>query len=251
MYKEHPNLEKPKNEKARIWRYMDFTKFVSLLDKSALFFVRADKLPDPFEGSFPKTNVKLRPTIYKGIMPPKEIKDLSEFYKQYVKLTFISCWHLNNYQSAAMWEKYFKTNNGIAIRSTFGRLKDSFKDYKEHDIYIGEVKYISYTKDLIPEGPLFPYFHKRRSFEHEKELRAVIQSFSYKKTGEINWSKSPFNNRKPYISVDLDLLIDRIYLAPTCPEWQLELVGSVVSKYELNKQVIRSRLYDRDDRIVY
>ena len=36
-----------------LWRYMDFTKFVSLLEKSALFFPRADKLGDPFEGYWP------------------------------------------------------------------------------------------------------------------------------------------------------------------------------------------------------
>ena len=35
-----------------IWRYMDFAQLVSLLDKEALFFCRADKLGDPFEGAW-------------------------------------------------------------------------------------------------------------------------------------------------------------------------------------------------------
>ena len=43
MYQEHPSFNPP-SDNATLWRYMDFTKFVSLLDKSALFFVRADKL---------------------------------------------------------------------------------------------------------------------------------------------------------------------------------------------------------------
>ena len=43
MYKESRDC-KPPPDNAVLWRYMDFTKFVSLLDKQALFFARADKL---------------------------------------------------------------------------------------------------------------------------------------------------------------------------------------------------------------
>ena len=43
MFKEHKAYRTPKDENAKIWRYMDFTKFVSMLDKSALFFTRVDK----------------------------------------------------------------------------------------------------------------------------------------------------------------------------------------------------------------
>jgi hypothetical protein len=40
----------PDNE-TRIWRYMDFTKYVAVLLKSGLFFCRCDLLNDRFEGS--------------------------------------------------------------------------------------------------------------------------------------------------------------------------------------------------------
>lgn len=36
---------------------MDFTKFVTLLSDSALFFSRADKRGDRFEGSYPRRNL--------------------------------------------------------------------------------------------------------------------------------------------------------------------------------------------------
>ena len=49
MYKEHRACNPPSSD-AILWRYMDFTKYVSLLEKRALFFARADKLEDPFEG---------------------------------------------------------------------------------------------------------------------------------------------------------------------------------------------------------
>lgn len=34
-----------------LWRYQDFPKFVSLLDSGELFFTRADKFEDVFEGA--------------------------------------------------------------------------------------------------------------------------------------------------------------------------------------------------------
>ena len=248
MYVDNPNLEKPEDENATIYRYMDFIKLLSLLDKKALFFTRVDKFNDPFEGSFSKANVELRPKYFKGIMPPNEIKTLSQFYKTFVKLTVVNCWHLSDYRMATMWQTYLRSNNGVAIRSTFGKLRNSL-EYTEYKVYIGKVKYISYKSDLIPEGPLFPYFHKRRQFEDEKELRAVIQDFARKKNGEINWSKSPFNIGL-YVPVCLDTLIDRVYLAPRCHQWQVELVESVMRKYGVNKEVVKSSLYDTG-KIVY
>ena len=113
---------------------MDFSKFVSLLDKSALFFSRADKLGDPFEGSFSKANASIRNGLYKDLKA-KGISEasLSELYKQVQKFTAISCWHINRCESAAMWQLYLKSNEGIAIRSNFERLRKSLKKY-ESDI---------------------------------------------------------------------------------------------------------------------
>ena len=38
----------------KLWRYIDFNKFKLLLETKSLFFCRADKFSDPFEGSVPK-----------------------------------------------------------------------------------------------------------------------------------------------------------------------------------------------------
>jgi hypothetical protein len=46
---EHPVFLPPDDPGAQIWRYMDFTKFVSMLDNGGVFFCRADKLGDKFE----------------------------------------------------------------------------------------------------------------------------------------------------------------------------------------------------------
>ncbi len=237
MYKEHPNLKKPKNLNAQLWRYMDFTKFVSLLDKQALFFSRADKLGDPFEGSHPKANIPLRAEIYEDEIP---LQDISEIYKLLREFTAVNCWHLNTYESAAMWKLYLNSNEGIAIQSTFKRLRDSFRD-KKHDVFIGRVQYIDYEKDRILDDPLSSFVYKRESFKHEQEIRAVVQKLPTK--GLSPRSKRPFDSGV-YISVDLDLLISRIYLAPTSPKWLFELVKSVLAKYNLGREVHQSSLDD-------
>jgi hypothetical protein len=243
MYKEHPVFEKPENENAKIWRYIDFTKFVSLLDKSALFFTRADRLGDPFEGSYSRVNIELRPEVYKEKIPLDKLENLSQFYKIHIKHIAINCWHLSEYESAAMWNLYLKSNEGIAIQSTFDLLKTSLKD-ENHDVFIGKVKYIDFEKDWMPEGnTLYPFVHKRKSFEHEKELRAIIQEFRYKKNGELDWSKPSFDDGI-CARVDLGVLIDRIYLAPTSPKWLFELVKSITKKHKLDKDVLQSRLDD-------
>ena len=247
MYKEHPVFEKPENENAKIWRYIDFTKFVSLLDKSALFFTRADRLGDPFEGSYSKANIKLRPEVYKGKIPPNALENFSQFTKIFIKYTAINCWHLSEYESPAMWKLYLKSNDGIAIQSTFDLLKTSLKD-ENHSVFIGKVKYIDFEKDWMPEGnALYPFVHKKTSFEHEKELRAIIQELRYKKNGEIDWSKPLFDDGI-YVQIDLGVLIDKIYLAPTSPKWLFELVKSITKKYKLDKDVLQSSL---DDAPVY
>ena len=73
---------------------MDFTKFVSLLENKALFFPRADKLSDSFEGSFSRANIPIRTEMYgeDGEVKPE---DLSEIYKLLRELTVISCWHIS------------------------------------------------------------------------------------------------------------------------------------------------------------
>jgi hypothetical protein len=40
----------PPKENCALWRYVDLTKLLSLLETRALHFTRADQLDDPYEG---------------------------------------------------------------------------------------------------------------------------------------------------------------------------------------------------------
>lgn len=54
LRKEHPVFKKPADENIKIWRYLSFAKYVSLLDRKTLFFRRVDRLEDKFEATLPK-----------------------------------------------------------------------------------------------------------------------------------------------------------------------------------------------------
>ena len=42
----------PRDTNIKVWRHMDVTKLVALMETRSLHFARADTLEDPFEGTF-------------------------------------------------------------------------------------------------------------------------------------------------------------------------------------------------------
>jgi len=49
----HPSFPLTIRRDQKLWRYMDFTKFMSLLETKSLWFNRSDRFDDPFEGTYP------------------------------------------------------------------------------------------------------------------------------------------------------------------------------------------------------
>ncbi len=239
MYQQNPEFEEPA-EDTIIWRYVDFTKFVSYLERNALFFVRSDQLPDKYEGKFTETDAQL---WEQRLQPTIKLNQL-EIYDRIRRIVNISSWHINDTESAAMWEICLQSNEGVAIKSTFRRLKDSFLPHKQDDIFIGKVKYIDYTREMIPKGYIFnPFLYKRKSFEHERELRAVLLKFASQQESV----EKPILYVDPkwfgiYVKTDLDRLIDAIVVSPSVPDWFIDLVSSIMKKYGLNKKVEQSEL---------
>ena len=245
MYKAHPVFVQPDNEAVKVWRYMDFTKLVSLIDSRRLFFARADKFNDPFEGSWPKVNVLARREIPDQLPAAARegyVKALASFQtldKMWPKYHAINCWHMNEHESAAMWRLYLKSDEGIAVQTSYRKFRSSFTDDKE--IYIGVVKYIDYETEWIDAGNmLLPFVHKRKSYEHEREVRAVVTQWP---TGEYGLDFSHDTIVAGLgIKVDVEQLIERIYVAPSSPAWFAELVGALVQRYGYNFPVVQSKL---------
>lgn len=246
MYEEHEVFEKPDNENIKIWRFVDFQKFVSLLNTKSLYFNRADLFEDIFEGTYSKaTLIALQKSNLDTNWKNAIIQSLQHIEKFQTKGHYLNCWHMNEFESDAMW-KLYTNSNGIAIQSTFQRFTQSFKGDKK--IYIGIVKYIDYNKESISLNKKFinaydVITHKRLSYRHEQELRAVTSIYPKK------WNENPelFNNN-PHgvnIEIDLDELIEKIYVSPRSAKWFQEIVKSVTEKYDLRKPIEFSSLDEK------
>src|SRR4051812_7320569 len=58
MYEPHESFDFPKNLRSKIWRYIEFSKYIAMLESQSLYFCRADQLGEAFEGSVPGGTVK-------------------------------------------------------------------------------------------------------------------------------------------------------------------------------------------------
>ena len=246
----HPSFPQPHNPETKIWRYMDFTKLSAIFENNGLFFSRADLLGDPFEGSYSKANAddQIRAEVYKEdsqrlnipiekmLVASRNMRDFRKWQRQWM---MVSCWHMNEFESAAMWQLYTKTNESICIQSTYKKLTNALPK----EIYIGEIQYLDYNKEWIGERNLFtPYMHKRKSFEHEHEIRAVSdQSPRVPMPMERGNVPPEFGIWRV---VNLHHLIEKIYIAPSSPTWFRDLVGKVTTRYGFEIDVIKSSLDD-------
>jgi hypothetical protein len=106
------------------------------------------------------------------------------------------------------------------------------------------VRYIDYKTDTISiHNSLLAFMHKRKSFEHEKELRALIWTPQHHKDKQAAEAGQPYDARPGLrISVDLPTLIKEIRIAPTAPHWVQDLVNSVVTQYGVKIDATQSDL---------
>jgi hypothetical protein len=236
----------------KLWRYMDFTKYVSLLSTRSLYFARADSFDDTYEGAkgLRKAKVKwdayysefFREVITKS--PPgydfaltaeeveKQVTNLLAALESTGKAgrtaTYINCWHESEHESEAMWRLYSNfLPNAVVVRTTFDRLYKSLG--RAPSINIGRVKYIDLQTEYA--GPNDAFWRKRKSFEHEREVRALTFDFTSRDLG------------KP-VPCDIPLLIEAVYVSPKAPAWFINLINDVNVRYGLGVTVSTSELIE-------
>lgn len=240
-FDKHPSFFDQPPPESHVWRYMDLARFLSMLEDSALHFVRADRMADAWEGSYSEVNVAQRPLIYGEHYEALE-SQREEIRKLQRASMYLNCWHVAEQESAAMWEIYQREGRGVAIRSTWGRLVSSVRDSKP--IRGANVRYIDYSKVFVPEGDLFaPLLFKRESFSHEREARLIHWSLEDGYDGEETIGPSALDGQNVLpVSVDLDALVEDVFVAPDAPEWIEELVRKVVISYGRRFRVTQSDL---------
>ena len=227
MYLNNPNIKLPEDPDTVVWKYLDLSKFLDLLLSKKLFMSRSDKFEDQYEGTFSE------PTF-------EEIKRLSvnnpeflNYYKSHREKVIVSSWHINEYESFAMWQIFTQNSEGLAIQSTVNRLKKALDSESQHKQYIGEVNYIDYKKEYIPfDDMFFPFLFKRKSFQYEREIRII---------SDVTQSNIKLNDGLK-INVDINQLIEKIYIHPKSENWYKNLVIQLVKQLGFDFTIEKSDL---------
>lgn len=219
----------------KLWRYMTLTKFLLMLESESLYLARLANFDDPFEGTLPKTHPdSLNELQEKYNMKDEPVKALDHHMKIVRDYAYINCWHINEYESAAMWHIYSKTNESIAIQTDFNKMVEEVGGQAQ----MSAIGYIDYEEDYMPTGNmLYPCIFKRNSFSYEKEFRILDYDMPKQVNGE-----TPDKNKS--VDINLSNLIEHVYLAPNSPKYFLDLIESIIEKYGYEFEVIRSKMDD-------
>jgi len=265
MYEPHPGLPCEISEDVIIWRYLDFTKYVDLLTWGHLWFARLNTLGDPFEGTYPAENHARFARMAE--LEAEKLKDASEeererrvsvvrhsatwTSKYNGACAYVNCWHNSDHESAAMWKLYLKSDEGIAIRSTTRRLADCFASHTVR-VFISKVKYIDFAKEAIENergvwNALDGIIHKRISFAHEREVRAILHKSELLDLAE---GETTINLDRPTLpgyglGIDPNLLVESVYVSPTATDWFYNLVKTVSNRFGLKASINRSILGEK------
>jgi hypothetical protein len=129
-----------------------------------------------------------------------------------------------------MWGLYARDEGAVCVRSTVGSLKRALHhDGAKREVYIASVRYIDYTTDEIPMNNLLQAFWtKRLSFEHEREVRAILPEEQ--------------TDLGVLVNVDLDILLDMIHVNPTATPWIKDSVADLAARYGIAAEVRQSSL---------
>lgn len=248
-WSEYP-YETPSDSSA-LRRYMDLAKFVSLLRDQSIYFARADHLGDSWEGAkgsqsnkerwdshylqFFQEAIRNPPKGYECEKSDEEVEaEANRLLEQLqvgggieLRRTFVSCWHENETESEALWRLYCPpTTTGVAIRTTFAHLKRAFDE--DLSVRIGRVRYLDFRTQFA--GINDAILRKRKSLQHEQEVRAVVRKHS--EDGSLGIVRK----------VSLPELIVEVVVSPFAPAWFEAIIQDLLKRYEVPVPVRTSEL---------
>ena len=259
MHIELERITSPEDD-AVLWRYMSLEKFANILATQSLFFTRADKFEDKFEGHVPRQIMSIYKSAVSASEKRENLREGSILAHAYGlrKHVMCNCWYQAEQESMAMWDKYHMRNSGIAIKTTMENLKNSLPG--RFDVFIGEIQYLEEYNKIgvlenvsIPNLVHYPYFYKRKSFEHEHEVRVLIEIESLLRNyfSDQGINEIPFEQELCKIGMLIEISVEtligensEVIISPYAEQWVIDTVASIVKQYEFQFPVNRSRLSD-------
>jgi hypothetical protein len=228
MYIKDHRFDTPSDQNTKIWRYINIEKYADMVKSHALYFSTGKKFQeeDPYEGSYLSFELLKSVPVEKAVEFARKMKSCGP------PIT-LNCWHLNEFESLAMWRLYGDT---VAIQSTVGRLVEALAKFP-CDVRVGRVHYIVPGEDPFTSKSVdvfTPWLHKHRSFEYERELRAII----WDTPGGIVRERDG-SIRAP---VDVGTLVECVYVAPRAEPHVKEDGEKTNDSYGLAVRVQQSEL---------
>jgi hypothetical protein len=259
------NLQSTDMEKT-VWRYMPFSKFISLIAYQAVWFSKLNILQDTYEGMLPAASKRAMREEHQefkswpGFNSPEHHRQIDAWADDNEndgrELYVVSCWFLGEHTSERMWREYGGSTEAVAIKSTIGRLVNNvFVPRDEHRSHIGLVSYVDYSSHQMSSYEAHQaieraFLKDEERFSHEQELRIV--TMSTKTTSCISMegrrytleevsgkNMNNFENPGLYVCIRLDRLITEVVVAPNAQDWFEKLVRCIVERSNIPAPVSR------------
>ncbi|MBC7964528.1 MAG: hypothetical protein H7Z17_01285 [Fuerstia sp.] len=213
-----------------VWRYLRLERFLPLLTNQ-MYFPRPTQFDDRWEGMFPPSYLRRIRTRNAG-SPDLEIETdhLLARRNMHRNAHFVSCWHISEHESDAMWRLYALAPEGLAIKSTVGDLLECFRPDGH-----GAVQYYDPSADQRTNNiflGLNDILWKRQDFAWEKEYRIwfddaeMIGAFS--EVGDVQFAQ-PMEGQLFDFS-EAQRLIKQIVVAPFATKEYVEILTAVLSQ---------------------
>ncbi len=225
-YEFHPDLRTPPNRTV-LWRYMDFAKFLELVESRSLWFPRVDQLEDPLEGTH--TDAELA-WIRKHV-DKKYAHRLIRLVRLSRSEVYVNCWRSGSTESLAMWDLYGKGSGIVAVKSTVGRFKEAIATC-ESNVFISKSRYFDWNDAPGLDNVLVACSRKDLSYQHESEVRAMIF--------EVRNDRAARRKIGIRVPIDVEKLMTEVMVGPREQEWVVQLVEKIMKRYKFSHPVVAS-----------
>ena len=235
--------------KTPLWHYMTFEKFCWLVEKSSLYHTRLDQFNDPFESAVTWRYARERDA--RNLQFGENYRDATQWMAKSMRFThFATCWHASDYESDAQWKIYAPGGAGIAVVSSMERMKNAVNLHPYRTGIMGQVEYIDFETHNMRHRNLHMRagFVKRKSFEHEREVRGMIMADLIVKGSHIMTNDETLEGQRLQqplginAAVDLAGLIESIVISPAAHSYFEELVRIVTRRHGVDHLVRKSEL---------
>lgn len=224
--------EEPVPDSTIIWRYSKFERFRSILETHSLWFSRPFVFEDQWEGQFPPSYLRGTRQYAKdsGISFDEFEPELRNRLLLHRYAHFVSCWHISDHESEAMWKFYAPAGSAIAIQSQVGDVKECLRPHSS-----GAVIYYDPSHDILCQSIFGPrdILFKRSQFAWEREYR-----FWFDDDELIGRIEAGQEFREEHLSrgqrvdiSDMQRLIHKIVVAPGASDVSIKSVENACAKH--------------------